>query len=542
MTTTIAGKWVNILDRKITEGIFTLKDGKIYSFEEQPVTENQYILPGFIDAHIHIESSMLVPYEFARIALTHGTVATISDPHEIANVLGLEGVYYMLENAKDALLKFNFGAPSCVPATTFESAGAVLDANDIETLIQRDDIKYLSEMMNYPGVLFKDPEVMEKIAITKKYNKPIDGHAPGLRGADAKNYIEAGITTDHECFTLEEALEKIQYGMKILIREGSAARNYEALHTLLKSNPHKCMFCSDDKHPDELLLGHINLLVKKSIELGYDLFDVLYAACIHPIEHYKLNVGQLRVGDPADFIICKDLTDFKVEKTFIDGICVAENGKSILPPKKHKVANNFNTSVTNPEDFKIKKTGNKIRVIEVYDGQLITGETQVEVTVVNGEVATDAENDILKIAVVNRYSKQTPAIAFIRNFGLKTGAIASSVAHDSHNIIVVGVDDISISKAVNSIIEQTGGLSLVDGEEIHTISLPVAGLMSDLDCESIGMAYSTIDRKAKELGSKLRAPYMSLSFMALLVIPQLKLSDKGLFDGKSFQFSDLFCE
>ena len=468
MTTTIAGKWVNILDRKITEGIFTLKDGKIYSFEEQPVTENQYILPGFIDAHIHIESSMLVPYEFARIALTHGTVATISDPHEIANVLGLEGVYYMLENAKDALLKFNFGAPSCVPATTFESAGAVLDANDIETLIQRDDIKYLSEMMNYPGVLFKDPEVMEKIAITKKYNKPIDGHAPGLRGADAKNYIEAGITTDHECFTLEEALEKIQYGMKILIREGSAARNYEALHTLLKSNPHKCMFCSDDKHPDELLLGHINLLVKKSIELGYDLFDVLYAACIHPIEHYKLNVGQLRVGDPADFIICKDLTDFKVEKTFIDGICVAENGKSILPPKKHKVANNFNTSVTNPEDFKIKKTGNKIRVIEVYDGQLITGETQVEVTVVNGEVATDAENDILKIAVVNRYSKQTPAIAFIRNFGLKTGAIASSVAHDSHNIIVVGVDDISISKAVNSIIEQTGGLSLVDGEEIHT--------------------------------------------------------------------------
>ena len=542
MTTTIAGKWVNILDRKITEGVFTLKDGKIYSFDEQPVTEKQYILPGFIDAHIHIESSMLVPYEFARIALTHGTVATISDPHEIANVLGLDGVYYMLENAKDALLKFNFGAPSCVPATTFESAGAVLDAKDIETLIQRDDIKYLSEMMNYPGVLFKDPEVMEKIAITKKYNKPIDGHAPSLRGTDAKNYIDAGISTDHECFTLEEALEKIQYGMKILIREGSAARNYEALHPLLKSNPRECMFCSDDKHPDELLLGHINLLVKKSIELGYDLFDVLYAACIHPIEHYKLNVGQLRVGDAADFIICKDLKEFKVEKTFIGGICVAENGKSILPPKKHKVVNNFNASITKPEDFKIKKSGNKIRVIEVYDGQLITGETQVEVTVVNGEVASDVANDILKIAVVNRYSKQLPAIAFIKNFGLKKGAIASSVAHDSHNIIVVGVDDLSISKAVNSIIEQTGGLSLVDGEEIHTIALPVAGLMSDLDCESIGLAYSTIDRKAKELGSKLRAPYMSLSFMALLVIPQLKLSDKGLFDGKSFQFSDLFCD
>ena len=542
MTTTIAGIWVNILERKTTEGVFTIKDGKIYSFEEQPVNEKQYILPGFIDAHIHIESSMLVPYEFARIALTHGTVATISDPHEIANVLGVDGVYYMLENAKDALLKFNFGAPSCVPATTYETAGALLDATDIETLLQRDDIKYLSEMMNYPGVLFKDPEVMEKIAITKKYNKPIDGHAPGLRGGDAKNYIDAGISTDHECFTLEEALEKIQYGMKILIREGSAARNFEALHPLLKLHPRACMFCSDDKHPDELLLGHINQLVKKSISLGYDLFDVLYAACIHPIEHYKLNVGQLRVGDAADFILCEDLTEFKVAKTYIDGICVAENGKSILPPKKHNIVNHFSTTLTQPQDFILKKTGNKIRVIEAYDGQLITGETQVDATDVNGDVVSDIANDILKIAVVNRYSKKPPAIAFIKNFGLKKGAIASSVAHDSHNIIVVGIDDISISKAVNLIIEKTGGLSLVDGEEIHTIALPVAGLMSDLDCESIGADYSTIDRKAKELGSKLRAPYMSLSFMALLVIPQLKLSDKGLFDGKSFQFSDVFCE
>lgn len=542
MTTTIAGIWVNILERKTTEGVFTIKDGKIYSFEEQPVNEKQYILPGFIDAHIHIESSMLVPYEFARIALTHGTVATISDPHEIANVLGVDGVYYMLENAKDALLKFNFGAPSCVPATTYETAGALLDATDIETLLQRDDIKYLSEMMNYPGVLFKDPEVMEKIAITKKYNKPIDGHAPGLRGGDAKNYIDAGISTDHECFTLEEALEKIQYGMKILIREGSAARNFEALHPLLKLHPRACMFCSDDKHPDELLLGHINQLVKKSISLGYDLFDVLYAACIHPIEHYKLNVGQLRVGDAADFILCEDLTEFKVAKTYIDGICVAENGKSILPPKKHNIVNHFSTTLTQPQDFILKKTGNKIRVIEAYDGQLITGETQVDATDVNGDVVSDIANDILKIAVVNRYSKKPPAIAFIKNFGLKKGAIASSVAHDSHNIIVVGIDDISISKAVNLIIEKTGGLSLVDGEEIHTIALPVAGLMSDLDCESIGLSYSTIDRKAKELGSKLRAPYMSLSFMALLVIPQLKLSDKGLFDGKSFQFSDVFCE
>lgn len=542
MIKTVAGKFVNIHERKIVEGVFTISEGKISSFEEKPVSESVYLLPGFIDAHIHIESSMLVPYEFARIALTHGTVATVSDPHEIANVLGLEGVYYMLDNAKDALLKFNFGAPSCVPATTFESAGAVMDAKDIETLIKRDDIRYLSEMMNYPGVLYNHPEVMEKIAITKKHHKPIDGHAPGLRGADAKNYIAAGISTDHECYTLEEAQEKIVYGMKILIREGSAARNYDALHSLLKSNPDSVMFCSDDKHPDELLLGHINQLVKKSIALGYDLFDVLFAACIHPIEHYKLDVGQLRMGDPADFIVCTDLTEFNIEKTFINGICVSENAKCILPPKKHNVINNFSTSLTGPEDFMIRKAGEKIRVIEVYDGQLITGETHVEALEKDGLVTTDISNDVLKISVVNRYSKQTPALAFIRNFGLKRGAIASSVAHDSHNIIVVGVDDISISKAVNAIIEQTGGLSLVDGEEVHTIALPVAGLMSDLDGESIGLAYSTIDKKAKELGSKLNAPYMSLSFMALLVIPQLKLSDKGLFDGKRFQFSDLFCE
>lgn len=536
----ISGKWIDIIGRRIVKGRFHIQNGTIRSFEETETADDVYILPGFTDAHIHIESSMLVPYEFARVALTHGTVATVSDPHEIANVLGTSGVYYMLENAQHAKLKFHFGAPSCVPATSFESAGAEMGPDAVEELLKRDDIYYLSEMMNYPGVLFEDPDVMKKIALAKKYDKPVDGHAPGLRGDDAKKYIAAGISTDHECFTLEEALEKIQHGMKILIREGSAARNFDALHPLLKSHPASCMFCCDDKHPDELLLGHINLHVARSLALGYDLFDVLYAACIHPVLHYKLRSGILRPGDPADFILINNTADFKVLRTYIDGEVVAENGTCVLPPATHPTVNNFHSRILQPDEFSIPATSAFVRAIEVYDGQLITGEVQVAIENLQGFVHPDPSRDLLKIAVVNRYAKSQPAVAFIKNFGLKRGAIASSVAHDSHNIIVVGADDESICRAANLLMEHTGGLSLVDGPEEMTIALPIAGLMSDRDCATIGKAYAAIDKQAKALGSALRAPYMSLSFMALLVIPQLKLSDKGLFDGKDFRFVPLF--
>lgn len=540
MRITISGKWIDIEQRKIKGGFFTLEAGKVVGFTESEVYEDRFILPGFTDAHIHIESSMLVPYEFARVALKHGTVATISDPHEIANVCGLDGILYMLNNAKDARLKFHFGAPSCVPATNFESAGAVIGADDILQLLQRDDIYYLSEMMNYPGVLFKDPEVMQKIAHAHACGKPVDGHAPGLRGDDAARYIQAGITTDHECFTLDEALEKINHGMKILIREGSAARNFDALHPLLKMHPAMCMFCCDDKHPDELLHGHINQHVTRAIALGYDLFDVLFAACIHPKQHYNMRQGILRPGDPADFIIVDNTADFKVLETWIDGVSVYKEGKCSLPPKTHLRINQFTASSISPEDLAVKAEGTMLRVIEVYDGQLITGEAHVSAKKENGRIITDTENDLLKIAVINRYKESPPAIAFIKNFGLERGAIASSVAHDSHNIIVVGADDASMSKAVNLLMQHEGGLSLVDGEEEITIGLPVAGLMSDKDCETIGHAYADIDKKAKTLGSNLRAPYMSLSFMALLVIPELKLSDKGLFDGKTFRFTNVF--
>ncbi len=536
----ISGQLVDLHQRTIYPASITVENGKISSIKRLDHAPDLFILPGFVDAHVHIESSMLVPYEFARVALCHGTVATVSDPHEIANVLGVDGVLYMLENAKDAKLKFCFGAPSCVPATSFETAGAVLDAKAVGALLERDDIWYMSEMMNYPGVLFNDAEVMEKIRLAHAIGKPVDGHAPGLMGDDAAKYIAAGISTDHECYTLEEALGKIGHGMKILIREGSAARNYAALHPLLKSHPEFCMFCCDDKHPDQLLVEHIDAHVRKSIALGYNLFDVLRTASVNPVEHYKLPVGLLREGDAADFIVCEDLTQFKTTMTVVNGTIVSENGHCYLLPRKHTTPNAFNCSPKRPEDFLIPAEGTQVRIIEALDGQLITREVTEIAAMENGFAVSHVERDVLKIAVVNRYSDAPPALAFIRNFGLTRGAIASSVAHDSHNIIVVGTDDVSIARAVNLLVENTGGLSLVDGNDEHVIGLPVAGLMSDQDCKTIGHAYAAIDRKAKLLGSKLGAPYMTLSFMALLVIPQLKLSDKGLFDGATFRFTSLF--
>jgi adenine deaminase len=535
----ISGRIVDVVNRRIFSGTVIISGTRIVAIREEEVAEQHYILPGFIDAHIHIESSMLVPYEFARVALPHGTVATVSDPHEIANVLGEEGVLYMLESARDAKLKFCFGAPSCVPATSFETAGAVLDAYAVEKLLQREDIYYLSEMMNYPGVLFNDPQVMAKISAAKRVGKPVDGHAPGLRGDDAAKYIAAGISTDHECFTIEEALGKIGHEMKILIREGSAARNFEALHPLLGTHPEFCMFCCDDKHPDELLTGHINEHVKRALRLGYNLMDVLYAACVHPVRHYKLPVGLLQVDDAADFIVCDSLDNLNVLMTVINGDCVAEDGKCFLPAKSHATPNRFASRTISSGDFEIKSAGGKIRIIEALDGQLVTRELHDTVITKNGMLCSDTSKDILKIAVVNRYSEAPVATAFIKNFGIKTGAIAGSVAHDSHNIIVTGTDDDSMARAVNLLMETRGGLSAANGTTEKVIGLPVAGLMSDNDCATIGKEYAEISAMAREMGSTLKAPYMTLSFMALLVIPQLKLSDKGLFDGAKFAFTSL---
>lgn len=533
----IKGKIVDIPNREIYSGVVHVSNGKIAQIERVEHAVEQYILPGFVDAHIHIESSMLVPSEFAKLAVLHGTVATVSDPHEIANVLGKAGVYYMIENGKKVPFKFNFGAPSCVPATTFESAGAVIDAEGIRELLADDDINYLAEMMNYPGVLFDDAEVMQKIAYAKAANKPIDGHAPGLRGEDAKKYISAGISTDHECFTYAEGLEKLQHGMKVIIREGSAAKNFDALIDLANEHYKNMLFCSDDKHPDDLIVSHINALVKRGLSKRIDLFKLLQMACINPVNHYNLDVGLLRKNDPADFIVVDNLADFNVLKTVINGEVVAENGNSNIKSVPFETPNNFNTSPKSAADFRLKAESDWITVIEALDGELITKPLCEKATIEASYYCADPARDILKIAVVNRYKDTPLAIAFIKNIGLKKGAIASSVAHDSHNIIAVGVNDEMITKAVNALIDVKGGICAVDDEETLLLPLPVAGIMSDKDGWTTGRKYQKIDAKAKQLGSTLHAPYMTLSFMALLVIPALKLSDFGLFDGQKFEFT-----
>ncbi|MEO8821630.1 MAG: adenine deaminase [Ginsengibacter sp.] len=538
----IKGNIVNIEAKEIFFGEIIIENQKIKSVEKIGDTQSDFpfVLPGFIDSHVHIESSMLVPSEFAKIAVVHGTVATVSDPHEIANVCGIEGVEYMIENGKTVPFKFHFGAPSCVPATIFETAGAALDANSVDALLSKNDIHYLSEMMNFPGVLNNDEEVFAKINSAKKYNKPVDGHAPGLRGKDAKKYIDAGISTDHECFTEEEAMDKLKYGMKILIREGSAAKNFEALINLLNDFEDEIMFCSDDKHPDSLVKGHINELCKRAVAKGIDVFKVLKAACINPAKHYKMEVGLLKSGDNADFILVEDLKNFKVQATYINGEKVAENGKSEIKPRVAFVINNFNCKKKKAEDLKIKISDFSDGIIEALDGQLITNKLVKNPKEKNGFYVSDTEKDILKLVVVNRYKDAPIAKAFIKGFGFKRGAIASSVAHDSHNIIAVGVDDESICDAINLVIEKKGGVSVADNNDSsfnQVLPLPVAGLMSNEDGYQVAEKYTSIDTAAKEMGSALAAPFMTLSFMALLVIPHLKLSDKGLFDGDSFKLT-----
>ncbi|MCD2423616.1 adenine deaminase [Niabella pedocola] len=543
----VKGNLVDIMARTVSLALVEFDAGTISDvqvIEAQPVAGYPYILPGFTDSHVHIESSMLVPSEFARLAVVHGTVATVSDPHEIANVCGMEGVRYMIENGRTVPFKFNFGAPSCVPATVFETAGAKLGVKEVTELLQDPEVRYLSEMMNFPGVLAQDPEVMEKIKAAHQAGKPVDGHAPGLRGEDALRYAEAiadttaGLPgTDHECFTKEEALDKLKAGMKILIREGSAAKNFDALIDLLNDYPDAIMFCSDDKHPDSLEAGHINQLCARAVERGVDVFHVLQAACVNPVTHYKLDVGQLKKGDPADLIVVADLQHFRVLETYINGSLVAKGGKTNIQTSRAGVINYFECRPKTAADFRIPVTGApELPVIEALDGQLITNALHVQLRQEDGVFVSDPGQDLLKIAVVNRYKEAAPAVAFIRNFGLKRGAMASSVAHDSHNIIAVGVDDESLCRAVNLVIAAKGGVAAVDGAQEAIVRLPVAGLMSNEDGYAVAAAYTAIDQMVKAMGSTLSAPFMTLSFMALLVIPALKLSDKGLFDGEKFEF------
>lgn len=537
---TLKGNIVDVVRRKIFKGEMHISGKRIVKIDVVDECPEVYILPGLIDAHVHVESSMLVPQQFAKLAVKHGTVASVSDPHEIANVMGVEGINFMIEDAKKTPFKFNFGVPSCVPATSFESSGFVLDSGIVAELLSRNDLGYLSEMMNFPGVVYGDGEVLKKLESAIKLNKPIDGHAPGLRGQALKKYAESGITTDHESTTVEEAIEKINLGIKLLIREGSAAKNFDALIPVIKSFPSEVMLCTDDCHPDDLVEKHILDLIVRAVKNGYKLFDLLSAATFNPIKHYNLNVGILQEGDSADFFLINNLEEFKVLETYIDGELVYDGEKTLFETKSSLNINNFNCVPILANDIKIELAGHTVKVIVANDGDLYTGIELVVPKVLDDYIVSDTENDILKIVVLNRYKPANPIVGLVKNFGLKKGAIAGSIAHDSHNIIAVGVNDDDIVKAINKVIEMRGGITAVNSDEIYSLALPVAGLMTDEDGESVAEKYKTINQKPKEWGSKLHAPFMTLSFMALLVIPELKIGDKGLFDGKEFKLTSLF--
>ncbi|NJC26698.1 adenine deaminase [Neolewinella antarctica] len=543
----IKGRLVDLDARETYGAIITVNDAGYIESIVRDETRNRrghYILPGFVDAHVHIESSMLLPVEFAKLAVTHGTVATVSDPHEIANVMGMEGVEYMLDNAARTSLSINFGAPSCVPATSFETAGAILDVAEVAALLDRDDIKYLSEVMNYPGVLNGDLDMLAKISAAVDRDKPIDGHAPGLLGEEAFRYAKAGPSTEHECTTEQEARDKLAAGMKILIREGSAAKNYQALHGLIDEFSDRVMFCTDDSHPDDLMAGHINQLVMRAIRDGHDVYNVLTAACRNPVEHYNLDIGKLRVGDRADFILVDDLRFMAVYATYIKGEMVAEAGHHNLPDYRPEPINRFNCSPKKPEDFRVAPgpEGAQLRVIEVFDGELVTGKKLMTPALNEaGEPVGAPERDLLKIAVINRYEDAPPAVGFVTGMKLQRGAIASSVAHDSHNIVVVGVDDESICRVANAVIAERGGIAAGREGELQVLPLPVAGIMSNDSGPKVAARYAELTGFARrKLRCGVESPFMTLSFLALLVIPELKLSDRGLFDGGAFRIVDLW--
>lgn len=538
--TRLSANIVDVIAGRCFPGTVEVANGRISRVVEGGGPFDTCVLPGFIDAHVHVESSMLVPSEFARLAVMHGTVASVNDPHEIANVMGVEGVDFMIRSGNEVPFKFHFGAPSCVPATSFETAGAQVSVDQVRALLERDEIFYLSEMMDWPGVLNGDAEVMAKLDIAKRLGKPIDGHAPGLRGDDARRYLQVGISTDHECFTKEEAIDKLKYGAKILIREGSTCHNFDALYSLIDEYPDRCMLCCDDQHPDSLVRGHIDKLVGRALKCGVNRMKVLRAACVNPVLHYGLGVGLLREGDPADFIVIDNFDDLTVLKTFINGRLVAEAGRTLLGRVEPPTINHFLARPKSVADFAVEARGNAINVIEAIDGQVITNRVVVKPKVMDGVVVSDRASDVLKITVVNRYADAPPAVGFVKNFGLKDGAIASSVAHDSHNIIAVGVGDRDLCDAVNLVIEHRGGLAVASKGGRQALPLPIAGLMSGDDGFRVAEQYSRMNQLAAGLGATLAAPFMALSFMALLVIPQIKLSDRGLFDGDKFKVIDLF--
>lgn len=535
----ISGNIVDIHKREIYPGEIYFDGGVIREIRRIADSPTKFIIPGLIDSHIHIESSMVTPGAFATTAVRHGTTAVVSDPHEIANVLGIDGVVFMIDDAAKVPLKFFFGAPSCVPATGFETSGGTIDSDSVKKLLGKEEIKYLSEMMNFPGVVYSDPEVNRKLESARLLSKPVDGHAPGLSGEQLKIYAEAGISTDHECSSIEEAREKIALGMKILIREGSAARNLDSLKALFRERPEMLMLCSDDLHPEMLVERHINKIIAKLIFEGYDKFDVLRSASLNPVLHYGLECGLLKENDRADFVVVDNLDTMNVSESWIDGQKVFSEGKVCFEYSGSKAVNNFRCSTVTAEQIAVRNTGTKYRVIEAIEGELITKELILN-TGSTEYIKSDTGNDILKIVVKDRYTDALPAIGFIKGFGLKHGALASSVAHDSHNIIAVGSDDREIAAVINELVRLKGGLAVSVNGSISSIQLDIAGIMTTRSCEDIAAEYQELNKLANAMGCPMRAPFMTLAFMALLVIPDLKIGDRGLFDVKKFCPVSLF--
>ena len=548
----IKGHIVDVVRREIFDGEVVINDEKIAEVRRCTLPEREkpwpYILPGFIDAHVHIESSMMVPHKFARIAVSHGTIGVIADPHEIGNVLGVEGVNYMIRSGREARFNFRFGAPSCVPAVggDIETCGRDIGVKETQELMAREDIGFLGEMMNYVGVLNNDEEVLAKIKAAQDNGKPIDGHAPGLTGQQRYQYAAAGISTDHECSSLEEGRSCINAGMKVIIREGSAAKDYGMLHPLISESPNMVMFCTDDCHPDDFVRGHINTIVKRALADGHNIWNILQAACVNAQKHYKQNWGLLQVGDPATFITIDALTPhFRVESTWIRGKEVFNYNASLPSDNTNRedmilgdnFPNNFVASPITKADIDLSlKPGDTVHVIHASDGSLLTDHDEVVLT---GNPLFDSHypwTEVQKIVVYNRYLPGAkPIVGLVRGFGIKKGAMAGSVAHDCHNIVAIGSDDEYIVKAINRIVEMHGGQVVVSPEEMMDIPLPIGGLMAPMGGHEIAFRTLCIQEKVKEIGCTMKSPFITMAFMCLPVIPDIKITDRHLMDTKNFK-------
>jgi len=547
------GRLVNVLSGEVHPARVAIVDGRVagwggdYRARRVVDLAGRFICPGLIDAHVHLESSMVSPAEFSRAVLPHGTTAVVCDPHEIANVLGLAGVRYILDASAGLPLTVYVMAPSCVPATDMETAGAALDAADIAQILTYDRVLGLAEMMNYPGVLFRVPSVLAKIAAAA--GRPVDGHAPGLSGKDLNAYLAAGIGSDHECTDPDEAREKLRRGMHIFIREGTTARNLHSLLPLVTpANARFCHFCTDDRHPDTLLTeGHVDDIVRQAIAGGLDPVLAIQMASINTALYFGLRqTGAVAPGYRADLLVLDDLERVQVAQVYAAGQLVAEGGRCLLfaaelPQVPTQSTVHLNTAVL---DLTIRAGQGPARVIGVVPGQVVTEDLRLEPAIVDGQVVADPARDLAKIAVIERHhSTGNLGLGLVKGIGLRRGAIASSVAHDSHNVVVVGVADADMRAAVASVAEMGGGQVAIAGGQVQAACpLPIAGLMSDRPLEQVRDQVAALTKAAQALGSTLPDPFMTLSFLALPVIPALKLTDKGLVDVIKFQVVPLFGE